>query len=293
MRRRQGRPAALFRMLGPSEDGGVSYYEFVLERLPGGRIRATDIYVYSTAEFFSETLRRLLLPVVVKQSPTFLGWLLTGERDRTRDLDQLGRASVLMSQGKPEEALAIIRSLPPQTRKQKAVLLACLRAAQQSGDDKECAAVAEELHKQFPDNPYLEMIAIDESAVKKDYPAAMKVLDRLDQSLGGDPYLDVMRATYCEARNDFEGARRFARRAVEREPSLIEGYWALVACSLKAKDYEETLARLREIDQNFGAEFQDLDQVPEYAGFVKSPAYAKWLEYLRAKNPAQHPSPAK
>jgi hypothetical protein len=55
------------------------------------------------------------------------------------------------------------------------------------------------------------------------------------------------------------------------------------------KDYDETLARLKVIDQRFDIEFEDLSQVSDYAGFVKSPAYAKWLDYLKRKTPAPEP----
>jgi tetratricopeptide (TPR) repeat protein len=293
MRQRQGRPTVLFRMLGPSEAGGLNYYEFILQRRPGGPVRATDVYVYSIQELISENLRRIVLPILAQHSRSAVNRLLIGERDYAQDLDQLGRASQLMSQGKPEEALAIYKKVRPRARTQRAVLLARLRAAEQAGDEKECAAMREELRKQFPDNPYLQMLAIDESMVKKDYAGAMKVLDRLDQSLGGDPYLDAMRSTYAQVRGDLEAAHRFALRSIEREPSLIEGYWALVDCSLKAKDHDETLARLEEIERKFGVEFQDLQQVPDYAEFVKTPAYAKWLKHLEAKQPPQKPAPAR
>jgi hypothetical protein len=109
--------------------------------------------------------------------------------------------------------------------------------------------------------------------------------------VGGDPYLDAVRAGVRAAQGDLEGVRHFARRAVEREPSLIQGHWVLVSASLQVKDYDETLARLKEIDQKFDIEFEDLTQVPDYAGFVKSPAYAKWLDYLKAKDPAQKQAP--
>jgi hypothetical protein len=66
-----------------------------------------------------------------------------------------------------------------------------------------------------------------------------------------------------------------------------------VGYSLEDKDYDETLARLQEIDRTFPMVFNDLSKVPAYAGFVKSPQYAQWLEYLKAKLPAPQPPPPK
>jgi hypothetical protein len=121
----------------------------------------------------------------------------------------------------------------------------------------------------------------------------MKAIDRLDRSVDGDPYLDVLRAGLCEAQGDREGCRRFARRAVDREPSLLQAHWALVGYSLEDQKYDETLERLKEIDRTFVMKFNDLSRIPRYAGFVKSLAYARWLDYLKAKEEPRKQAPAK
>lgn len=61
---------------------------------------------------------------------------------------------------------------------------------------------------------------------------------------------------------------------------------------MEDRKYDETLARLKEIDQKFPMKFNDMSQVPQYAGFVKSPQYALWLDYLKAKNAARKSAPA-
>jgi hypothetical protein len=291
VRRSHGRQVVLFRLIHPTTQGGVNYLEFAPQRFPDGKVRATDFYAYSAGEFVSATMRRTLLPMVADRSRTILDRLLTGEKDYVRDFPRLGQAMKLLNQGKAAEAHAMFKTLRPETRKQKVVLIGRMRAAQVLHDDEEYAAVLKEFGELFPNDPCLELLSIDAFLMRKDYDGAMKAIDRLDRSVGGDPYLDLLRANLREAQGDRKGARRFARQAVERERTLLPAHWALVAYSLEDKDHDETLARLQEIDRTFPMVFNDLSKVPAYAGFAKSPQYARWLEYLKAKPAAPQPSP--
>jgi tetratricopeptide (TPR) repeat protein len=282
-RESHGRQVILIRMIQPN--GGVAYFELVPRRLPDGRVRAADIYVYATGEFLSETFRQGMLPMIAEQSRTFIDKLLTGEKDYIHDFPNLERAAALLNQGKAQEALAIYKEMRPETRKQKLALLGRLRAAQ-AVDFQEYAAVLADFEKFHPDDPCLELILIDALALRKDFPGAIRAVDQLEKSVGGDPYLDVLRSGLRRTQGDLEGSRQFARKAVEREPSLLQGYWALVDGSLKSGKHEETLEYLKEIDRNFIMTFNNMNELPDYAGFVKSPSYAKWLDYLKTKKPA-------
>jgi tetratricopeptide (TPR) repeat protein len=284
-RRRHDRQVILFRMIRPVGQGGVAYFEFDPNRDNGGRIRAADVFVYATGEFLSESFRRGLLPWIADRSRTIGDKLIAGEQDYIRDYPRLRHANELLNQGKACEALATYKSLRPETCKQKQVLLARLVAAQ-ACDDREYAAVVADIQKYYPDDPCVELASVDAFMLRGELPGAMKAIDRLDKSIGGDPYLDSMRAGIREAQGDLEGAQRYARRAIEREPSLLQGYLALLGCSLKLEKYDETVTHLKEIDQKFHVPFKDLGQIPKYAGFVQSPQYAEWLDYLEAKKKA-------
>ncbi len=150
----------------------------------------------------------------------------------------------------------------------------------------------EEFRKTYPNDRCIDLISIDGYFLHKDYDAAMKCVDRVDESLGGDPYLDTLRANVCEMRGDHKEALRLCRRAIEREPSLLHAHWALVTFLLSDKDYPGVLAHLKEMDRRFSLSFDDLSEVPAYAGFVKSPQYKKWLAYLDAKKSAPAPKDA-
>ena len=74
-----------------------------------------------------------------------------------------------------------------------------------------------------------------------------------------------------------DAARQAARRR-ERELTLIDAYWSLVAISLKEREFAETLELLNVLKEKFDVVFEDLGTMPEYAEFVESPQYQQWLK---------------
>jgi len=69
IRQNHDRQVILFRMIQPVSMGGVAYFEFVPGKSADGKIRATDLFIYSGGEFFSDMLRRGLLPIIAKAYP--------------------------------------------------------------------------------------------------------------------------------------------------------------------------------------------------------------------------------
>jgi hypothetical protein len=282
-RQSHGRQAILFRLIQPISTGGVGYFELVPRRSADGKIRADDIYVFSSSEFISTTFRHTLLPIIANESRNFVDKLITREREYVQDFPQLVNMSTLINQGKMKEALAIAKNLKPETKKQKIVLLNRLRAAQNT-DANEYSAVLDDFRKAYPQEPCLDLLLIDYYTLKKDYVHANESTDRLDKSVGGDPYLNVIRAGLSAASGDLKQARTFARRAVKEEPTLIQAYFAVLGYSIQDKSYQESLETLKKLDQTFKMKFNDLSKVPEYAGFAKSPKYQEWLLYLAHKD---------
>ncbi|MEJ7639603.1 MAG: hypothetical protein WKF75_16915, partial [Singulisphaera sp.] len=159
----------------------------------------------------------------------------------------------------------------------KNLLLLRLQAAPNLGDE-EYTAVIEDFRKYHPDDPCLDILSIDTSILKKDYAKALASIDRLDKAVGGDPYLDSLRANVYLDGQKPDAARQAARRALEREPTLIDAYWSLVAISLKEREFAETLELLNAIGEKFDIVFEDLGTMPEYAEFVETPQYQQWLK---------------
>jgi hypothetical protein len=189
-----------------------------------------------------------------------------------------------------KEALALIRGMRPETKKQKVVFLMRLRAAQQV-DAKEFTTAIDEYRMLYPKDSGLDLLSIGYYTIKKDFGRALECVDRLETALGGDPYLDVTRAGINDIQGKYEDSRRLARRAIEKEPTLVPAYLELLGVSLMEKNHDDTLAMLKEIDRKLHLQMNDLTKIPDYAGFVKSPQYKGWLLYLEQKSKPRTRSP--
>lgn len=98
-----GRQVVMFRLLGPASRG-VNYIEFIVKQGPDHKIRASDLYLYATGEFFTESVHRALLPAAASQSRSFLEKLVSKEQDFVLDLPKIQPISEAMAQGRKKDA---------------------------------------------------------------------------------------------------------------------------------------------------------------------------------------------
>ncbi len=266
---------ALFRLLGP--EGGLNYHDLILARQPDGNVRAVDMYVFAIAERASQTLRRAFLALAAEASKGILGKLTGTESDYVRHAADLRRMADAFQGGRRQQVLDIYSRLPSSLKRDKSVLILRVGAAAELGEQEYTAAM-DTLRRYHPRDPCLDLMLIDRYFLQKRYDEALRCVERLDAAVGGDPYLNALRANVSAAQEEYDAAREFAHKAIDADPTLLEAYWALVSVSLATKDFDETSRLLRLIDEKFAVEFADLNEVPEYADYVKSPQYQEWLK---------------
>src|SRR5262249_43369337 len=168
-------------------------------------------------------------------------------------------------------------SLPESLKKDKTVMLNRLRASQAASDDVYQEAL-EDYTRLFPGDPSIDLQSIDANLLKKKYDDAIACVDRLDRAVGGDGFLDSIRSNIKLTQGDLEAAKTFIEKAIAANPENIDFYWQRVGISLKENNFDNTLKYLNAVEEQFHPEFDDLSQIDDYAGFVKSPQYQEWLK---------------
>ncbi len=192
-RQNQGRQVVLMRMIQPSGKGGVVYFEFVPGRSAGGKTRAVDIYIYLSAEF-AVGVASPSNPARRRQSVADVPRQITDQRARLRQrFTEVARYQRIDPSGEKQEALAQLKALRTDTKKEKSILLIRIRAAQACSDEKEYTEALEEFRKLYPNDACIDLLSIDYYTLKKDFPKAFECIDRLDKAIGGDPYLTLLR----------------------------------------------------------------------------------------------------
>ncbi len=207
----------------------------------------------------------------------------------------------MTARGEFQKALAMFKFLRPGTLKEKNVLLLKMRAEQDLDEkehaatleelrtrfpddhEKEYAATLEELRTRFPDDHAVDALSIDYYFMRKEYGKVVECIDRLDQSVGGDPYLKVVRARMEIRLNNKDLARRDLLRAVEEEPDLPDSYLVLARMTANDGKYDEVVGLLEKLDQLVPSEMSRLLHQPVFARFVQSAQYRQWTDSLKEK----------
>lgn len=263
----------LFRYI--SSETGVTYLRAVAAR-SGEGLRIVDCYNYSTGELLSQTMHRVILPMVVETNRGFLDRLTKEQSAWVKNSAKVSQMTNLIQGGQARDALAVYATLPEELKADKTVLLLRLQAASTISDAQKMAAI-DDLRKHHPKDPSLALMAIDLYVHQKKHDEALACIDQLDAALFHDPYTLVLRAGVLADRQDYDAARAAAETAKKEEPGLTQAYWSLLTISLEAKRYDETVQRIGEIEKELHVVFSDLKDAEVYAGFVQSPQYRAWM----------------
>lgn len=271
---------ALFRLT--MGETGFNYHDLVLGRTALGEVRAADVYVYTTGELMSQTLRRAFLPLAVHASRGLLDRLSGNDSEYIRSLPQLKQMTDSLARGDAHSALASYRSLPATLRQDKSVLMLRFRAAQAAGNDAEYLAALEDFRTHHPGDPATDVISIDYFLLREHFDEALGCVDRLDATVGGDAFLGVMRAHVYLLQKKPDLARQTALKVIEVDPSLREPYRFLITASMIFGDHDETIRLLQRWEAQFQTRIDDLAQVgnfstlPQYPQFLQSSQYRNW-----------------
>ena len=252
-----GPPGALVRML--PEGGGVNY--LVLYPTPGGRI--ADMYVFTSGERFSATVRRLAGP------------MFGATAEERAGMEKLGEMNAAARRGDGAAAARAFDALPESLKADRGVQVARVVAAAAAGDPDAYAAVLADFDRRFPDDPTLDLLKID--ALVGEPEKLVPVLERLDAAVGGDPHLRGLLAEYLPDVGRAEEAVRVGRDAVAAEPDLAQARFGLLAGQIGTADHAGAVGTLRELRDGFDLTFEPDDLAEIYAGadaFVDSPEYA-------------------
>ncbi len=272
-RNKQGETTSIFRLLLP--DGGMNYYEMKIVSMPHGAVVATDVFVILTGESLSETLGRMLKVMLAGEGKP--AGLFSGKgRPKDSRSDVLIAMSKAMRENHPEQVLALYNSLPEQARNEKGILLQRVLASSKL-DQAQYTAAIEDYERRFPGDPSLDLVSIDGFLFKKQNDKAAAALERLASSLGGDPYLDGLRANLFNRMNQPEKADKLGREAVNADPALEGGYSAVLTSSLTRKDYKTTAEYLDRFNGKFAVTSLQVAATPDYEDFRASPEGKAWL----------------
>jgi hypothetical protein len=183
--------AALFRM---TTGVGLYYHDLKLVKGADGKIKVHDLYVLLAGELVSKTIRQVSLPVIVNDNGTPLEKLPPEERDFVTHFSKYQELIKTMRAGDFAKVKELCAAMPKSMQETKLVLIARHNAAAQTQQWDEARVMGAEFRRIYPDDEGLELLGLGSLMFEKKIDAALALVDRIDKFVGGDPYLDTVRA---------------------------------------------------------------------------------------------------
>ena len=118
------------------------------------------------------------------------------------------------------QAVAIYRSLPAEIRTDKSIYLRYLWDAE-AVSDAEFLVALDGFRRQFPGDPAQVFQDVDYYCLTRNFEEALKSIDKAEKAIGGDPYLNALRAKLLVKAWRHKEARPVADKAIEQEPGAI------------------------------------------------------------------------
>lgn len=273
------RPTAVFRLISRE---GLNYHEIYLNQPEEGdtTIQIQDFYIYMGAQVFSTTLKRLYLsslPDSTNASITSKKDTSTVEKAFVSHLSEIEEIGKMILNESHNKALDKINSLPQILQKDKMILIMRVNVAFNADSLLYEQAVAD-FKKYHPKDPVIELMALDFSFLKGNYTRSLVAIDHLNEKVGNDPYLNVMKADIYQDLKQWDTAEKLLHLAIEEEPDNEEAYWSLVLLYLDQEKYPETVEIFGTMYEKFQLNPAETLIKDQYQEFWSSDAYKQWAE---------------
>ena len=262
----------LFRLLA-SNEGGLNYHEILLGRR-NEKCIGRDLYVFTSGEKQSQVVRRMAILGMPDSTPYLLQKLSGVESEQAKSSAGIIAMSKAMSSNRFADALAAYNQLPTSLQRAKPFLLIRLRAAQQISTEETLVAI-DAFREAFPDDSAADLYLLHSLTLKQDFAATGKVVDRIERSVGGDPFLDVMRGQFLLQEKRFDDADAAAQKAIAVDSTLTSAWWLRVTAALNKGDFPRVVEMLKVLKSEHNQEPADFTD-PLFSEFVKSPEYREW-----------------
>ena len=218
---------------------------------------------------------------MVREEPGVRANLPPAEADFVNNLPRIEKMRMQAAQGDLKGALAAFAQLPESVRQDTNLLLWRHAAAAQLGGDAYAQACAD-LEKYLPP-ACVALLLKDVYYLSKQYDKALAQLERAEKEMGGDAYLDVLRARVLGAEKKYAEARAVAQQAIAEEPTLPHAHFTLIEATLLEQNYAETVKAIDNLEKNLKISIGDLKDLPYYSEFIKSKEFAEWLKRRQQK----------
>ena len=257
----------IFRLV--SQDGGVSYHEFKLTLNRNGQPIAADFYTTAVGTWTQEEIVSNMMSQLH----------VRGESIEISDLGKLFQAHsstfskmlhAVNTGEELDEALEEFRKIPEKLYEDRRFLTMAIAIASRISQE-ELKVEVERFNRFISDESFLDPFLVDLLIRQEKTDEALEVIQRMDDRIGGDIFLDFLRANAFLASGRLEEAFNVVERVRIALPNIYAIYRTCIVVAARRNDFQRVTRLLQEIESKF-------DQPIDIASMMLDEELADYLE---------------
>ncbi|MCB9594770.1 MAG: hypothetical protein H6719_18765 [Sandaracinaceae bacterium] len=264
---RDGHPVARFRFLPPA--GGFNFHDLVIVRTDGGEARVVDMFVMTSSEYVSDSMRRIAA-FLLGDTSSVMARIFGDQAVSQDDIDAVRDFNQLAANGDANAALAAYDALAPRIRQQRAMRLLRVQAASRLDDQARYLTILNETAVNLPGDPALSSMMLDAHYLSASWDACLADLTALRLTYD-DPYIDAFEGRVHVAAGDHARALALADRVIAAEDSLIDGHDVALLAALGLGQTDRARHELDRLVAEHGVDPARLASLPGYEGVASLP----------------------
>lgn len=263
----------LFRLYNDEE--GLNYHDYQLQYFDGD-FKLQDMYVYTTGEYFSDTLRNLYeLSVPTESTDTEYN------RERLKTMLFMTRFQTLIGNEKYKQAFNLINNIEGEFKEKKIYYIMKIQIASAINEVYHMEAI-DELLKKFPDDPSTKLMAVDYFIMLKDYNSTMKIIDDLGEATEDD-FVEYIRGNAAWEFEDYETAEKSYAYIIKEYPDFENAKLSLLYMYDFLNKHEDSIVLLNSMIDSEVYTKKDLiefidDEESEFKNLPTATIYKRWKE---------------
>jgi len=246
----------------------LNYHDLELIK-KGDQVKFADVFVYVTGENFSSTLSESLQYMDEREEAV--------NKIGKNELKKVKLIKNYINANDYQKANQLFETLPAVIKEQKLHKLIYIQIASGLGTEKYLAAL-NKFQEEYPDAPNMYLLMLDAYFLKKDFPAALRSVNRLDSLINKDPFLDYYRALIYKESKDDSSKMACLEQLHQNLPKFGYGTLELINAYAEANQLDKAVALTRQYTKSKNA-----DTLTLAALYLVHPGFREKMEATTAK----------
>jgi len=213
----------IFRLYGK---GALNYHDYELVKI-NGKIKAGDMFIYISGSNISEIM-----------ASGISAFDSIGGEETDKQIANIKKIKSLFAEGKFAAAKERFDEIPLSLKDKNFYQILNIQICKELSDSIYRNAL-KHYSNLFPDAPNVNLLMIDASVLDKDYSGALIAINKLDSSLGGDPFQDYYRGLIYKLMDNEKLALLSFEKLHANLPAFTQGNAELITMYLNEKEYDK------------------------------------------------------